>query len=140
VDGRELLMDVLPVGPSLYSLLLDGRSYEVDILELDGALVVHVSGQPFRVELEQERQASRHEGATRRTAASGGSVTAPMPGKIVRVLVRAGESVQAGAAVAVIEAMKMENELRAEVGGRVRDVRVAEGKTVSAGDVLVVLE
>jgi len=138
LDDREVLVDVLPVGPSLYSLLIEGRSYEVDVFAMDGGLVVHVSGQPFRVELQAGHQARA--GVAASPAAGGETIRAPMPGKAVRVLVRPGDRVGAGDGVVVIEAMKMENELKALAGGRVREVRVAEGKAVAAGEVLVVLE
>jgi biotin carboxyl carrier protein len=70
----------------------------------------------------------------------GHSVTAPMPGRIVRVLVGAGDEVTAGQGVVVVEAMKMENELRAPKAGRVKDVSVSAGTSVEAGKVLVVIE
>ncbi len=139
VDNHELLADTLAVGASLYSLLIDDRSYEVDVLEMEGAFVVLVSGQPFRVELRQGQQAETRLGTTMR-AGQGETVTAPMPGKIVRLLVRPGDTVQPGDGVVVIEAMKMENELKAVAGGRVREVRPTEGKAVNAGEVLVVME
>ncbi len=139
VDSRELVADTLAVGPSLYSLLIDGRSYEVDVLDMEGAFVVLVSGQPFRVELRHGGQVESRPGAAVR-AGQGETVTAPMPGKIVRLLVRPGDTVQPGDGVIVIEAMKMENELKAVAGGRVREVRPSEGKAVTAGEVLVVME
>ncbi|MFB3818924.1 MAG: biotin/lipoyl-containing protein [Candidatus Methylomirabilales bacterium] len=139
VDGRGLQVDVLPVGEGLYSLLLDGRSYEVDVLEDGRACIVLVNGQPFRVELRLERPASGPDGP-RAATAGGGCVTAPMPGKLVKLLVAPGDAVAAGDGVAVLEAMKMENELKAPAAGRVADMRVAEGQTVSAGEVLVVIE
>ncbi len=139
VDNRELLADMLAVGPSLYSLLIDGRSYEVDVLEMEGGFVVLVSGQPFRVELRQGQRVETRPGAAVR-AGQGETVVAPMPGKIVRLLVRPGDTVQPGDGVVVIEAMKMENELKAAAGGRVREVRPTEGKAVNAGEVLVVME
>ncbi len=67
-------------------------------------------------------------------------VVAPMPGKVVRVLVKPGDEVKARQGLVVVEAMKMENELRAARDGRVRDVAVAEGQSVDAGSVLLVVE
>jgi biotin carboxyl carrier protein len=139
VDGRSLQVDVLPVGGSLYSLLLDGRSYEVDVLEGSDACIVLVNGQPFRVELRQERVAPGA-GGSPAAAVAGGRVAAPMPGKVVKLLVGRGDAVAAGDGVIVLEAMKMENELKAPAPGRITDVRVAEGQAVSAGEVLVVIE
>ncbi len=141
LDDRELRVDLLRVDPALYSLLIDGRSYEIHVLESDEALMVLVDGQPFRVEI-QDEQERRLRAAVGKGDAKPAKrvVSAPMPGKVVKLLVRPGEAVQAGDGVIVVEAMKMENELKAPVAGTVKEVRVEEGKAVSGGDVLVVIE
>jgi biotin carboxyl carrier protein len=139
LDGRRLQMDVLPVGENLYSLLLDGRSYEVDVLEDGQAWIVLVNGQPFGVELRVDRGVSGPADAFVAPPA-GGCVAAPMPGKVVKLLVAPGDRVAAGGGLIVLEAMKMENELKAPAPGHVVEVRVAEGQAVRAGEVLVVLE
>ena len=71
--------------------------------------------------------------------AGNGTITAPMQGTIVKVLVSVGDTVEAGQAVLVLEAMKMENTINAETEGTVRDIRVSEGDTVGTGDVLIVI-
>ncbi|HKQ50935.1 MAG TPA: acetyl-CoA carboxylase biotin carboxyl carrier protein subunit, partial [Pyrinomonadaceae bacterium] len=82
----------------------------------------------------------------RGAAVSGGhahgssEIVAPMPGKVVRVLVEAGAEVEAGAGVVIVEAMKMQNEMKSPKAGRVASVQVREGATVNAGDVLAVIE
>jgi biotin carboxyl carrier protein len=77
----------------------------------------------------------------RSTATSGpAAVRSPMPGRVVKVLVRAGERIATGQAVVVVEAMKMENELRAPRAGTVREIRCAEGAAVEAGQDLIVVE
>ncbi len=141
LDDRECPVDVLPVGPHHYSLLLDGRSYEIDVLQLDEGTVVLVNGQPFRVEVRGD-QLPEAQAPQKSPAAPGGerAVTAPMPGKVMKLLVKPGESVKAGAGVLVIEAMKMENELKAPVTGIIAEIRTAEGKTVNGGEVLVVIQ
>ena len=141
LDDRELQVDLLRVDPALYSLLIDGRSYEIDVLETEEALMVLVDGQPFRVEI-QDEQERRLRAAVGKGDAKPAKrvVTAPMPGKVVKLLVRPGDAVQAGDGVIVVEAMKMENELKAPASGTVKEVRVEEGKPVSGGDVLVVIE
>ena len=78
--------------------------------------------------------------AQRAHAAGPVTVKSPMPGRVVKILVRAGERVPAGQALVVVEAMKMENELRAPRAGTVREIRAAEGAAVEAGQDLVVLE
>jgi len=141
LDDRELQVDLLRVDPALYSLLIDGRSYEIDVLETEEALMVLVDGQPFRVEI-QDEQERRLRAAVGKGDAKPAKrvVSAPMPGKVVKLLVRPGDAVQAGDGVIVVEAMKMENELKAPASGTVKEVRVEEGKPVSGGDVLVVIE
>ena len=141
LDGQELLVDLLRVDSSLYSLLIGGRSYEVDLLEVEDAFMVLVDGQPFLVEIqdEQERRLRAAVGKEMVRAAKR-TVAAPMPGKVVKLLVKPGDAVKAGDGVIVVEAMKMENELKAPAPGTIKEIRVAEGKTVSPGEVLVVIE
>jgi len=123
----------------IYSLLIDGVSYVADVLDRDGACVVEVGGEWYEIGVEEQ---TRHIIRTRGGAAGGpGSRTlsAPLPGKISRVIVRPGEAVQAGDTLLVIEAMKMENEFKAAGPGTVAEVRVEAGQTVNAGDVLIVM-
>jgi len=141
LDDREFQVDFLQVDPGLYSLLIGGRSYEIDLLKVEDAVMVLVNGQPFRVEIQEERERRLRAASGKGDARAGRrTVTAPMPGKVTRLLVRQGDTVRAGDGIVVVEAMKMENELKAPVSGTVREVRVAEGKPVSGGDVLVVIE
>jgi biotin carboxyl carrier protein len=101
-------------------------------------MTVHIDGVPVEVSINQMRRA----GAAAAHSADGGPqrVTAPMPGKIVRVLVAAGEAVRARQPVAVIEAMKMENELRAGRDGTVAEVLGRQGDSVEAGALLLVIQ
>jgi len=141
LDGRDFPADVLQVAPHHYSMLIDGRHYEIDVLEMEEALVVLVNGQPFRVDIQDERewnggsQPGKGEGR-----GSQQTVIAPMPGKVVKLLVKPGDKVQAGDGIVVVEAMKMENELKASIAGTVAEIRAEEGKAVNGGDVLVVIE
>ena len=73
-------------------------------------------------------------------AAGSGTISAPMQGTIVKVMVAAGDAVEIGQSVLVLEAMKMENHINAETSGTVKEIRVAEGDTVGTGDVLLVIE
>ncbi|MBI4840825.1 MAG: acetyl-CoA carboxylase biotin carboxyl carrier protein subunit [candidate division NC10 bacterium] len=141
LDDREFPVDLLRVDPALYSLLIDGRSYEIDVLESEDALMVLVDGQPFRVEIQDEQQRRLRAAAGKGETKTGKRiVTAPMPGKVVKLLVQPGDAVQPGDGIVVVEAMKMENELKASTPGTVKEIRVEEGKAVSGGEVLVVIE
>jgi biotin carboxyl carrier protein len=116
------------------------RSCEVAFSQsAEGTLIVHIDGVPVEVSINQMRRT----GATAASHPSGEGpqrVTAPMPGKIVKLLVKPGDKVQPRQGVVVVEAMKMENELRARAAGTVSEVRVREGASVEAGAILVILE
>jgi biotin carboxyl carrier protein len=139
-DGRIVEARMAPAG-GYWSLLVGPRSYEVGI-DASGAgdYLVRIDGVSVPLAVTSTGASSRR--AADRASDPGGAatVTAPMPGRVVRVLVAPGDAVAARQGVVVIEAMKMENELRAPRGGTVRDVLVAEGALVEANAVLVVLE
>jgi biotin carboxyl carrier protein len=116
------------------------RSHEVAFSQsAEGGLIVHIDGVAVEVSINRTRRTGAT--AASRPADEGPQrVTAPMPGKIVKLLVKPGDTVQPRQGVVVVEAMKMENELRARAGGTVREVRVSEGASVEAGAILVILE
>ena len=100
-----------------------------------------VDGQRVQVELQTEQEARLAEALGKGAAGSGsGELKAPMPGRVVKILVSESEAVEQGAPVIIVEAMKMENELQAPVSGTVKRIAVGEGDTVDAGQVLVELE
>jgi biotin carboxyl carrier protein len=133
-------VDARLTAQGIYSLLIGGVSYVADVVDREGTCLVDVTGEAYEVLVEEQ---TRWIIRTRGGAAGGGhgqTVTAPLPGKITHVAVRPGDRVQAGDTLVVIEAMKMENELRAAAAGTVAEVRVTPGQAVNPGDVLVVLE
>ena len=133
----EANVEVLERG--VYSVLMDGRSYDVHVEEQPGGmLVVVIDGWRFEIEVRDPRRWSRQ--AAGRGPGGVETVAAPMPGKVVRVLVAPGDAVEPGQGLVVVEAMKMQNEMKASRAGKVRAVAVAEGATVAAGDVLATIE
>jgi biotin carboxyl carrier protein len=132
-------VDARITAPGVYSLLIDGVSYTAGVLDRDGVCVVDVGGESYEIVVEEQ---TRHT-IRIRGGATGGTrsrtLTAPLPGKISRVAVRPGDTVQAGDTLLVIEAMKMENEFKASGAGTVAEVRVTAGQAVNAGDVLIVM-
>jgi biotin carboxyl carrier protein len=124
--------------PGAYSVLMDGRSYDAHVEEAPGALVVTAGGHRFEIEVRDPRRLAR--GAARRGGEGPQTVAAPMPGKVVRVLVTAGSAVEAGQGLVVVEAMKMQNEMKAPRAGRVLTLPAKEGATVAAGEVLATIE
>jgi len=140
VGEERFEVDARVPRPGSSSLLIGGISYLVDLKEENGQTLVEIGGETFRLRVEEEVRA-RFRGQIAPASRRGGQVVkAPMPGKVVSVLVGVGDQVKAGAGLIVIEAMKMENELRATAAGDVREIRVAPGEAVTAGQVLVVIE
>jgi len=138
--GSEIReVDARRTAPGLYSLLIDGASYIVDVTDRKGTYVVGVADETYVIRVEDEtRHVIRTSG--RATASAGPqSLAAPLPGKVTHVAVKAGDAVAAGDTLVIIEAMKMENELKAAAPGTVVEVRVQPGQAVTAGDVLVVI-
>jgi biotin carboxyl carrier protein len=136
--GRPIDVDYLPSGAHFASLLVDGRSFEVGLLASDGGYTVFFPDDTLEVQLQE---AARAGAAPARKAALGPArLVAPMPGKVVKVLLAAGGDAALGQGLVVIEAMKMENELRAPRAGRVREIHVSEGQAVETGALLVVID
>jgi biotin carboxyl carrier protein len=141
VDGQARQVDVAITGRS-WSLLIGSRSYDVAFVEQPGgALVVHVNGQPIPVSRGHAGRRGSGSGAVDGADQAGPQrITAPMPGRIIKVLVKPGDVVAARQGLVVVEAMKMENELRSPKAGTVTEVRVTEGTSVEARTVLVVVD
>jgi biotin carboxyl carrier protein len=132
-------VDARLTGRGRYSLLVDGVSHVADVTAQAEVYTVDVDGETYAVQVEEyARYLLRTQGGA---GAGGGArtLTAPLPGRITHVAVRAGQTVRAGDTLLVIEAMKMENEFKATAAGTVREVRVEPGQAVNAGDVLIVL-
>jgi pyruvate carboxylase subunit B len=142
IDGVERIVEVKRLEGGGYWLLSEGRSYVVDVEPgKDGDLVVEVGGLSTQVRLFDPRlERLARAGQRQRASAGPEAVRAPMPGKVVKVLVKPGETVAANQGLVVVEAMKMENELRSPRGGKVQSVHVAEGQAVEAQEPLVTLE
>jgi biotin carboxyl carrier protein len=138
IDGQPLAADVVEVEPGVYSALAGGRSYEIQVKDgVDGGADVYVNGVHYAVKVRDPRRARRRGGHQR---AGRQNVAAPMPGRVVRLLAAAGDQVQAGQGIAVVEAMKMQNEIKSPKSGTVVEVKAAPGETVGAGQTLAVVE
>lgn len=134
----EKAASVLEVEPGIYSVLLEGRSFEVRVERGAAGLVVHVGGRRFIAEVSDPRRLSRKSASFHREGRQ--TVTAPMPGKVVRLLVAEGDAVETGQGLLVVEAMKMQNEMKAPKAGRVVVLAAREGATVGVGEVLAAIE
>jgi biotin carboxyl carrier protein len=139
LDGTRVDADVAEVEPGVFSVLLRGASYEVRVSPRgDGMLTVQAGNDELAVEVSDPRAwRGRRHGEVE--AEGRQQVTAPMPGKVVRVLVRVGDKVEAGQGLVVVEAMKMQNEVRSPKSGTVERLTAKEGQPVNAGEVLAVV-
>ncbi|MBZ5523026.1 MAG: acetyl-CoA carboxylase biotin carboxyl carrier protein subunit [Acidobacteriia bacterium] len=139
LDGREIALDFAPAQPGVFSILIEGRSYEVRQESSGGETSIVIGQQRFGVAVRDPR--SLH---SRRRPDAGAhgvkKITAPMPGKVVRILAPAGSEVEAGQSVLVIEAMKMQNELKSPKKGVIRKLTATEGMAVEAGQALAEVE
>jgi biotin carboxyl carrier protein len=141
VDGKEYAVDAVRCRDGSYSILLGGKSYEVAVQEgAGGTYNLYQRGKNCTVEvLEHTKKAPG--GAVFGAAKEGkGVLLAPMPGRVVKILVREGEEVKEKQGLIVIEAMKMENELASPKTGSVARIRVAKGDRVDPGTELMVIE
>ena len=158
LDGRTQIVDARRLSDSALSLLVQNGSGDAPVHSVDAAFArtqqgangavpaqddfdVHLAGRSIAVQVRQAGAFGRQKKEGAGASGSGPQrVVAPMPGKIVRILVKAGDAVTAKQGLVVVEAMKMENELRAARDGRVRELSVSEGQSVDAGAVLLVVE
>jgi biotin carboxyl carrier protein len=139
IDGQSSAADVVEIAPNTLSVLLAGQSHEVCVTSSpDGKLKLQTGAQEFSAEVLDPRTWSgrRHSGVE---AEGRQQIIAPMPGKVVRVLVKAGDIVEAGQGLLVVEAMKMQNEIRSPKSGTVERVLASEGQAVNAGEVLCIV-
>ena len=136
LDGQWLEGDATLVGPDTVSVLIGGQAFEIHLTpSIDGQIKLQSGPHEFTAEIQDSRawQGRRH-GALE--AEGRQQIVAPMPGKVVRLLVDAGDQVEAGQGLVVVEAMKMQNEIRSPKRGKVERLLVKEGKAVNAGEVL----
>ncbi len=142
LNGEPVNVDLMRSGAAeLYSVLFGGRSYEMLVNSDRFNYTINVRGVQFQVQVEDER-ARRMNRARRLPALPDGelAITAPIPGLVVRVLAAEGDVIEEGQPVVLLEAMKMENELRAMRGGIVKSVLVSAGQRVDQNSPLIVLE
>jgi biotin carboxyl carrier protein len=138
LDGRDLEVDAVLARPDVLSLRIGNNAYEVKSERVANDLHLWVGSARFAVEIRDPRSLR----GLARSADDRGprKIVAPMPGKVVRLLVRQGDEVEAGAGIAVVEAMKMQNEIKSPKKGTVQKILVNEAATVNAGDVLAIVE
>ena len=139
VDGEVVQIDAVLTRRNVISLIVGGVAYEVKREIAANDQYVWVRSDRFKTEVHDPRSLR-----SRRSAAGAGEgpqkLVAPMPGKVVRLIAKEGEPIEAGKGVLVVEAMKMQNELKATKSGTVQRIMIAEGANVNAGDILAIIE
>jgi len=137
IDGGEsVYVDVREPAPNVFSVLCNELSYEVGLCKEEGGWAVDIYGTTHSIQaVDPRRKALRLAGGS-----SQGLLKTSMPGRVVRLLVDVGSNVEKGDPIIVVEAMKMENEMKAPTQGVVKEIFVAEGEAVEAGSSLVLVE
>ena len=138
LDGREIEVDAVLARPDVLSLRLGNQAYEVKCERVGSDLHLWVGSVRYEAEVRDPRSLRSRGRAVDDHGPR--KLTAPMPGKVVRILLREGAEVDAGTGVLVVEAMKMQNEVKSPKKGKIQKIVVSEGAAVNAGDVLGIVE
>jgi biotin carboxyl carrier protein len=138
VDSKAVEVDAVPIRPNVLSLRIGNTAYEVRSERIANDWYLWVGNTRFAAEVRDPRSLRGRSRAQEERGSR--KIVAPMPGKVVRVLVREGDEVELGAGMAVVEAMKMQNEIKSPKKGKVQKVLVSEGAAVNAADVLAIVE
>jgi len=139
LDGREVQIDAVLTRRDVLSVLIEGKAYEIKRERTATDMHLWVGSARYAAELRDPRSLrSRKDGAGDEQGPK--KLVAPMSGKVVRILVHEEAEVEAGQGIVVVEAMKMQNEIKSPKKGVVQKIVAAEGANVNAGDVLAVVE
>ena len=139
LDGKEVHVDAVLPRRDVLSLLVDGHAYEVKREQTATDLHLWVGSTRFPVEVRDPRSLRARQGGAQDEKGPR-KIVAPMPGRVVRRLVAEGAEVEAGQGIVVVEAMKMQNEIKSPKKGMVKKITASEGAAVNSGDVLAVVE
>ena len=140
VNGEPFSLDVVMTARDVLSILHDGRQYEAKReYSLNGETHIIVGSERFSAEVRDPRSL-RSRRAAAGAAAGPAKINSPMPGMVVRLLVNVGDEVEAGQGLLVVEAMKMQNEIKSVKKGKIAQIAVKENSAVNAGDLLAIVE
>jgi biotin carboxyl carrier protein len=139
LDGRQIRMDAVLTRHDVLSVLVDGKAHEIKRERTSTGVHLWVGSDRYAVELRDPRSLRSRKGAAE-DEKNPKKLIASMPGKVVRVLIRENSSVEAGQSVLVVEAMKMQNEIKSPKKGTVIKIVASEGTAVNAGDILAIVE
>jgi biotin carboxyl carrier protein len=142
-DGKDThvndtKIDAIEVAPNTYSILVNGRAFEAVVMPAAEGVHVRCGGQEFHAIVSDPR-AWRRGRSTLLGSEGKQQITAPMPGRVIRILVSTGEKIEADQGLLVVEAMKMQNEIRAPKAGTIERIFIRQGDAVAAGEPLVTI-
>ncbi|MDQ3262956.1 MAG: biotin/lipoyl-binding protein [Myxococcota bacterium] len=140
LEGKTHEIDALTLEHGAVSLLIDDRSYHVEFEEQGDEVLVQVGKQLTRIDVADERKLRLRAGQAGFQVEGKQTLLAPMPGKVVKVLVKQGDEVTEGQGLVVVEAMKMENELKSPKAGKITELFAKEGSTVEINAKLLTVE
>jgi biotin carboxyl carrier protein len=140
VDGNEFLVDGKKTGRTNYSLIVDNRSFEIEVDNKEDEYRVLVDGRNYHIHLADERRMLVGGAQSGLQFQGRQRVSVPLPGMVIAVLVSEGDTVEKGQGLVIVEAMKMENEVRSPIAGEVKEIKVKAGDAVEAGAVLAIVE
>lgn len=142
VDSKEYELDIIMVERGVYSILYKGKSYNVELVEAEHSkkYIVNTYKKSYEVEIVDAEVKYMRNRKKSLLEGSENSITSPMPGKVVKIMVNVGDKVEKGQTVIVVAAMKMENEYKSSIEGKVKEILVSEGDTVDGNQPLVLLE
>ena len=139
-DKKPLDFEFVPLGGNRYSLIRNHVPHLLHIIEENGLYHIHMDGEYFAVRIEDERMRALRELVAQSSSGGGDrTITAPIPGMISRILVSEGQKIAAGESLIILEAMKMENELRAEDGGYIKKIMIETGKPAEKDQPLLII-
>lgn len=140
VDGRSYELEATEPEPNVFLLKHEGKIYEVSVSpDATGTSHVRIGDNEFDITVHDPKRL-RGSGSGHEHGEGLAEIKTAMPGKVVRVLVEPGAEVKKGDGIIVVEAMKMQNEMKSPKDGVVKEIRSSEGSTVNAGDVLAIIE
>lgn len=142
IDDRLYEVDILEVRNGIYSIIYEGKSYNIELTEAGSSKKYNVNNYRYSfdveiIDAESKYLANRDKGVA---AEAEKTITSPMPGKVIKIFVKTGDEVASGEVVIVVEAMKMQNEYQVKKNAVVKEILVKEGDTVNANQPLIILE
>jgi acetyl/propionyl-CoA carboxylase alpha subunit len=132
---RVIHVDLIPISEYLFSLIIDGRSHRVFLVEGQDGIHVWIDGEGYRIQ--EPRRDIKRKATSYGTPREKKALTTVMPGRVVKVMVSDGDEVEAGDPLVIVEAMKMENQIQAPHRGKIRRVFVSAGDQINFGDTIL---